>query len=299
MSFLYQLIKETKFSEKNVCPHCGQNHIIKYGKYKERQRYLCKYCGITFNDNTATFISGTHFPDKWQKYLEEMLKGSTLRAIAANLKISHVTAFYWRHKILKSLQNNEHPKLRGIIELLDFTVPYNSKGKMSHDLPGQLFPFENETGGSDLSQEDRIKIIFAQDRYCNYVAKVGSKNQSFESVLKTFAEEINSNDNKICSNYNQVVRRVCKKFNIDYIRGETHPQYGKLYHIRNIFTYKTKFIRWITAFRGVASHYFERYCNWYNVLFSNDFAVNEMFAENLARKCINYFNILTYGNVTN
>lgn len=298
MSSLYQLIKDTKFSEKNVCPHCGKSHVIKYGKYKARQRYLCKYCGITFNDNTATFISGTHYPEKWQKYLEQMLKGTTLRAIAADLKISHVTAFYWRHKILKSLEKNETSKLRGIIELSDFTVPYNMKGKKRYDQTQQGFPIENCIGIFNTSQDKQIKIIFAQDRYCNYVMKVGKKNQSFESVLKLFAYEINGKDNKICSNYNQVVKRVCKKFNIEYVRGALHPQCSDLYHIKNILNYKSKFTHWIMIFRGVASHYYQRYCKWYNVIFCNDFTVSEMFIENLARKCIKSSNILTYRNVT-
>lgn len=297
MSSLYQLIKDTKFSEKNICPYCGKSYIIKYGKYKGRQRYLCKSCGITYNDNTATFLSGTHYPEKWQHYLQEMLRGTTLRAIATNLKITHVTAFYWRHKILKSLEKNVPAKLKGIIELSDFTVAYNRKGKKRYDLMQGNAETRNSLGPLNIPQDMQIKVICVQDRYCNYAMNMGDKNQRFEDLLNTFIPQIAGNNNKICASYNSVVKKICGKYNIEFRRGTPHPLGSELYHLKNIFNYKTKFLHWIMVFKGVASHYFQRYCNWYNVIYCNDFSVNEMFAENLARKCIENIKILTYESV--
>lgn len=297
MSSLYQLIKDTKFSEKNICPHCGESYIIKYGKYKARQRYLCKCCGATFNDNTATFISGTHYPEKWQHYLQEMLRGTTLRAIAINLKISYVTAFYWRHKILKSLEKTEPTKFRGIIELTDFTVPYNRKGKKGYNLIQENIAMRNSLGALNIPQDMQIKVICAQDRYCNYFMNIGKRNQRFEDLLNTFIPKIAGDNNKICSSYNNVVKRICAKYSIEFKRGTPHQLGCDLYHIKNIFNYKTKFLHWIMIFKGVASHYFQRYCDWYNIIYCNDFAVTEMFAENLARKCIENNKILTYKTV--
>ena len=47
-------IRETRFSGGLACLHCGSVSVKKNGKYRARQRYLCKDCGKTFNDMTNT-----------------------------------------------------------------------------------------------------------------------------------------------------------------------------------------------------------------------------------------------------
>ncbi|MBA9086614.1 putative RNA-binding Zn-ribbon protein involved in translation (DUF1610 family) [Fontibacillus solani] len=55
-------IREVRFSGGLACVHCGSVSVKRNGKYRSRQRYLCKDCGKTFNDMTASPISGTHYP---------------------------------------------------------------------------------------------------------------------------------------------------------------------------------------------------------------------------------------------
>jgi transposase-like protein len=57
-------IREVRFSGGLACVHCGSVNIKRNGKYRSRQRYLCKECGKSFNDMTASPISGTHYPHK-------------------------------------------------------------------------------------------------------------------------------------------------------------------------------------------------------------------------------------------
>ncbi|RXT04280.1 IS1 family transposase [Ammoniphilus sp. CFH 90114] len=89
------------------CPHCESPIIVRYGKYRDRQRYKCKECDRTFNDFTNTPLHGTHFPDKWIKFLECMIEGHSLQLSALILGVSYVTLFYWRHKIIHALQKLE------------------------------------------------------------------------------------------------------------------------------------------------------------------------------------------------
>jgi ribosomal protein L37AE/L43A len=35
-----------------VCPHCSDTSVIRFGLFKERQRYKCKACRKTFSDYT-------------------------------------------------------------------------------------------------------------------------------------------------------------------------------------------------------------------------------------------------------
>ena len=96
--------------------------VKRNGTYKARQRYLCKDCGKSFNDMTASPLSGTKYPHKWLKYIEMMVDGCSLRAIAKELKIHLSTAFYWRHKVLFALQSLGHQKLLGVVEV---TKPFS------------------------------------------------------------------------------------------------------------------------------------------------------------------------------
>ena len=43
-------LREKKYSKGFSCPHCGGTHVVRYGKFKGRQRYKCKDCIKTFSD---------------------------------------------------------------------------------------------------------------------------------------------------------------------------------------------------------------------------------------------------------
>ena len=68
-------IREKRFSNGLACVHCGSMSVKRNGTYKARQRYLCKDCGKSFNDMTASPLSGTKYPHKWLKYIEMMVGG--------------------------------------------------------------------------------------------------------------------------------------------------------------------------------------------------------------------------------
>ncbi len=86
------------------CPICNENHIIKYGKRNNRQRYKCKICGKIFDERTASAISHTKISlDKWFKYIELLIKKVSIRECARRLHISIKTAFFMRHKIIDCL----------------------------------------------------------------------------------------------------------------------------------------------------------------------------------------------------
>lgn len=90
--------------------------VKRNGRYRSRQRYLCKDYGKSFKDMTGSPLSGTRYPHKWLKYFEMMVKGYTLPKIAEELHIHISTAFYWRHKILYAIRSLGHSTLKGIVE---------------------------------------------------------------------------------------------------------------------------------------------------------------------------------------
>lgn len=70
-------IRELRFNGGLSCVHCGSVFVKRNGKYRSRQGYLCKGCGKSFNDMTASPISGSHYPHKWLIYFKLMLEGIT------------------------------------------------------------------------------------------------------------------------------------------------------------------------------------------------------------------------------
>ena len=90
-SKLLKQIRENRFNSGMACVHCGSTSVKRNGKYKTRQRYLCKDCIKTFNDMNNTPFSGSRYPEKWVKYMEIMVEGYTLPIIAKRLKIHFTT----------------------------------------------------------------------------------------------------------------------------------------------------------------------------------------------------------------
>ncbi len=63
---LYRSIRITE------CPHCRSENIIKFGYYKNVQRYRCKECGKTFSNKTNTsFYYSKKNSETCIKYIEQ------------------------------------------------------------------------------------------------------------------------------------------------------------------------------------------------------------------------------------
>jgi len=101
---LFQLISN-KQKHLLECPHCQSSSTVRFGKYRDRQRYKCQSCLRTFNDLTNTPLHYTHSPLKWIKFIHCLIQKLTLAATCCEIKISYATAHYWRHKIIHALEH--------------------------------------------------------------------------------------------------------------------------------------------------------------------------------------------------
>ena len=96
-------VKEERFSQGLVCPLCGCVHIVRNGRRKDgTQRYICRDCGRSFVATSNSIVSCTkkNFI-VWEKNIDCMMLGLSLRKTANICGINRNTAFAWRHKILK------------------------------------------------------------------------------------------------------------------------------------------------------------------------------------------------------
>ena len=295
MTSLLQITNDTKQSVHISCPHCNSNFIVKYGKYKNRQRYRCNFCGRTFNDFSGTFLSGTHHIEKWIPYINEMLICSSLRNAARKLNITHVTAFYWRHKLLKHL-NNDFNGFNGVVELCHKIIPLNRKGIKRSTYNDERFE-RNSLGGLCLPESYKVRVTFLKDRYGNSLIINGEASKSYDVLLKDIFEEHIKPSSNLCTNEGGIVKGICKKKNIIYNHTSSIEDEGSIYHIKNVIKYENMFLEWLIKFKGVSTKYLSRYINWFKKLYEFGFLNSSLFQEKFIRDLLLNSQTVTYRNI--
>lgn len=99
-----------------------------------------------------------------QKHIECMIEGYSLRKSAEKLhgEVTHVTLFYWRHKILAALKQIPTKAFKGIVEMDETYLLFSEKGKRNI--------FERKPckcGGKAKNRgisNDQICVLVARDR---------------------------------------------------------------------------------------------------------------------------------------
>ncbi len=92
----------------NKCPKCQATHIIKSGKVKDRQRFLCKACNYHFTVNKL----GKRIDDYYViKALQLYLQGLGYREIERVLGVSHVTVMKWVKQFFKKVPERHRSSL--------------------------------------------------------------------------------------------------------------------------------------------------------------------------------------------
>ncbi|WP_027107573.1 IS1595 family transposase [Lacticigenium naphthae] len=229
---LLDKIRETRFSSGLACVHCGSTSLKRNGKYRTRQRYLCKDCNKNFNDLTNTPFSGSRYTEKWVSYMEMMVEGYTLPKIAKRLKIHISTAFYWRHKILNALSSLGYNQLQGIVESDETFFHESLKGKeVAHRKAG--------TGRVKAEEIDAVigEFIHPTALLCTDTA---TNYKKFAKIKGLQHETINARQ-----------KQLVKK---------------GIYHVQNVNNFHNRLKTWIRRFQGVATKYLDNYLYWFRWL---------------------------------
>ena len=93
------------FRDVRACPSCGNGDIRKDGRTASGiQRYACKACGLRFNAlaGSVLWCSMKDFPT-WVRFIELMCWNVPIEAAAELCRISHKTAFEWRHRVFAAV----------------------------------------------------------------------------------------------------------------------------------------------------------------------------------------------------
>ncbi|XEC93104.1 IS1595 family transposase [Paenibacillus tarimensis] len=260
-------IREVRFSNGLACVHCGSISVKRNGKYRSRQRYLCKDCGKTFNDMTASPISGSHYPHKWLNYFKLMLAGVSLPKIAEELGILVATAFYWRHKILNVIRSQGFTKLKGIIESDETFFLESDKGKrqITHRKSRKRGGVASKRGISN----EQISVIVAHDRSGNILSKVAGRGRITADEIDKVLSGCLDSDVVLCTDSATNYKLFAKKKDIQHeiLNGNKGVRVKKgIYHIQHVNAYHQRLKKWMERFSGVGTHYIDNYLFWFRFL---------------------------------
>lgn len=71
------------FDEKQPCVHCGSINTKKHGKLSDRQRFICKDCGKTFNIATGAITSNSRLSvAQWKELIRGVIENLPIGEIA-------------------------------------------------------------------------------------------------------------------------------------------------------------------------------------------------------------------------
>jgi len=250
MDLIHQSINR-RFTEGSTCPYCKSSEVSKYGFYKGDQRYKCKLCRRTFTKYSKTIINWSHYKNKWSDFIRTMEQDLTLREAGEKLGVSYSTLFYWRHKIMNMLSEDNEDILKGVIEVAKVRLPYVNKNRKGSDY------YNDDKLGTD------VNLTFFYERN-NKLSAFVYKNNTFKSLfIKEILPFIDKNS-IICLHNNNSFKIHMKAFNLK-LRDCSYKRSKRRFYYNgdNAFKSITGYRKWIRKFKGVSSKYLPKYVAYY------------------------------------
>ena len=250
-----KLLRKDLYAKKHIdcCPICSGSSYIKYGSYKEMQRYKCKECGKTFSKSTNSLWSySKHTPSKWIEFIELFMERKSLRFCAAKLEISLVTAFYWRHKILHGLTLDPLPnRLKGNIHIGKTLIKENFKGCRNIETPTRSNIWVIGAKGSDDSMiiNPISKGLWDLKKFNERIYFRIEKESYITAYEDRYISLIAKSHNK------KIFKQILPEIRIKFLRSNLN--------------------KWLKRFHGIATKYLERYLSFF-ILFNLDKIINYM-----------------------
>ena len=259
-----------RFADGKVCPICGCIHILRNGHTKSgSQRYICKDCGKSFVITTNSIVSGTRMAlSVWEKYIDCMINGFSVRKSAAICDIHRNTSFAWRHKILDALQDMANSvRLNGIVEADETFFRLSFKGNHKKSTTFTM-PRASHKRGKAIStrglSKEQVCVPCAVNRNGLSIAKISNLGRvSTKNLHSVFDDRIDNTSTIVTDKMNSYVR-FAKSNGIDLIQLKTGKSKKGIYHIQYINSYHSKLKGFMNRFKGVSTKYLNNYLIWHN-----------------------------------
>ncbi|SNR72280.1 transposase [Halorubrum ezzemoulense] len=124
------LLEQVRWRDGVYCPRCRGESVIRYGSYRVFQRYLCKDCDRTFNDQTGTIFEHSAVAlRKWFLAVYTYIRFNTsLRQLDVEIDVSYKTIYRRVQRFLRALDAPQL-HLKGPVEIDEFYVKAGLKGR--------------------------------------------------------------------------------------------------------------------------------------------------------------------------
>jgi len=156
------LLEQVRWRDGVYCPRCRAESVIRYGSYRVFQRYLCKDCDRTFNDQTDTVFEHSAVAlRKWFLAVYTYIRFNTsLRQLDVEIDVSYKTIYRRVQRFLRAL-DAPRLQLEGPIEIDEFYVKAGLKGR-ERDQPSRSRGLS--TRGRGTYAEDKLPVFVLADR---------------------------------------------------------------------------------------------------------------------------------------
>ena len=251
---------------KKPCPHCKSTNVYRKGKQYGIQNYQCQQCKKCYGEHYGTPLWDIKKKDKFEKYIECMQRGMSLRAIKDELGISLQTSFDWRHKILGSLQSQVPSQLGPIVECDELELPINNKGDRNLDRPARKRSgdFErNKTAGEVTT----VQVVSAVDRSGNkYFKAVATKRLTEEQLSQALEDKIQP-QSLLITDEHPTYKAFVKKHQIANHKMIKSIRYlhrdDKTINLQRVNNAHMQLRKFLAPFGSVSSKYLQNYLNWF------------------------------------
>lgn len=251
-------------NNKLQCPFCSNVNIVKNGKNKNKQRYLCKDCKKSFINETNTPIYNSKKNiNLWIRFLECLYKQYSLREISKKVNISTSTAFYWRHKILDAIRENEKIKfLSGFIKCR--AILFNESFKGNHSKSKFKMPrpaYKSYLTPFEFLKRKKVCVLLADDTKNKLLSPIGRTSGLIPeyNLIKFFNNNTNEVTELISNNIN--LRRYKKLNNVfslvNFFELDANEQ--NKYNFNDINFISMDVYNFFCPYRGVATKYLSNY----------------------------------------
>ncbi|MDB1956416.1 IS1595 family transposase [Clostridium tertium] len=257
-------VKEMRFSKGRVCCHCGGTDVVRNGKNKGVQRYLCRCCNKSFSDLTKSATYKSKKPlDKWLKYAKCMLNGYSIRKSAEIVEINIATSFYWRHKILNCISEFLGVgSVDGVVEADEVFFPYSYKGTKPANMPRPSRKRGKQVKKRGISNE-QVCVATAIDRQGNLIIELLCTGRMTSEELKRLYGNRIGEESILCTDSHKSYMQFAIDLSLEHKRIKRGKHKEDIYHIQHINSLHSNLKKWMSRFNGVATKYLSNYLKWH------------------------------------
>jgi transposase-like protein len=265
------LVKRRFGDRGGTCPLCGSHDVVRNGHRPDgRQKYVCKGCGRSFVITTGSVFSGTSKGiETWRKYFKCLVRGLTIRQAAEECGLDKDTAFYWRHKILGTLEGMAAGvALDGVVEADEafFAKSYKGKHKKNpFEMPRKPHMRGGQSGKRGISSEQVCVPCAVDGKGLSLSMPTNAGHVTAKALSFAFKGRI-AEGSIVCADSNSSYRGFSRDAGLRLVQMKPGRRSSGVFTIQHVNCYHSMLKRFIDRFNGVSTKHLGNYLLWNNFL---------------------------------